>query len=258
MTGKSLRPACRRLPALGLALAALLGLAACAGGAGTGSGTATPLHRASPAELASDPIRVYDPFEPVNRGIYSFNASFDRFVYLPALNIYQTVTPNFVEDRVSAFFNNLTEFRNGLNGALQLRREVAGTAIYRLFVNSTLGVFGLFDVATPLGHPAAPEDFGQTLGYWGSPPGPYLVLPVLGPSNLRDTTGFAVDTGVTGMLPPASTVNDSVFFNPAVYVLYVLDQRKQTGFRYHATGSPFEYELVRYLYTQARAFQIRG
>lgn len=216
----------------------------------------TPLHTADDAALATDPIRIYDPIEPVNRGIYSFNAAFDRWVFLPVVDAYAYVTPDFVEDRVSSFFNNLTEIRNGFNGALQLRREVAGTAVYRFFVNSTLGVFGFFDVATPLGHPPKKEDFGQTLGWWGTGAGPFIVLPILGPSNLRDTTGFAVDTAATNFIPPASLINDAVYFNPAVFGLYVIDQRHQTGFRYHRTGSPFEYDLVRYLYTRAREFQI--
>ena len=109
--------------------------------------------------------------------------------------------PDFVEDRISSFFNNLSEFRNGLNGALQGRADVAGTALSRLLVNSTVGIVGLFDVATGFGIPEHEEDFGQTLGRWGMRSGPYIVLPILGPSNLRDAGGFAADTAATNFLP---------------------------------------------------------
>jgi phospholipid-binding lipoprotein MlaA len=202
------------------------------------------------------PIDVYDPLEGFNRHVYNFNARFDRYVFLPVVNGYTRVTPDFLEDRVSSFFNNLSEFRNGVNGTLQGRPQVAGTALARLFINSTVGVLGLFDLATEFGIPEHEEDFGQTLGRWGMRSGPYLVLPILGPSNLRDAGGVAADTAATNLLPVVQDVNDSVYFNPAVYTLYFIDARRRVGFRYYRSGSPFEYDLIRFLYTKKRELDI--
>ena len=242
--------ALRRLARLG----ALLLLAACA----ETPGTQPPLHALTPTqqeELGKND--VYDPFERVNRGVYNFNKVADDYVLLPAVGAYEFVVPVFVQDRVTNFFNNLLEFRNGINGALQLRREPAGYAIGRLMINSSLGVFGLFDVATPLGYPVHEEDFGQTLGWWGVGNGPYLVLPLLGPSNLRDTTGLVVDTVLQSSLPVVRTVNEDVFFSPAVYALYAIDRRRIQPFRYWESGTPFEYDLVRFLYTRKRELDIQ-
>lgn len=132
-----------------------------------------------------------------------------------------------------------------------------GTALRRFLINSTVGVLGLFDPATGLGYRQRPEDFGQTLGRWGVGDGPYLVLPVLGPSNARDTVGVAGDTAATQFVPGISDINDAVYFNAAVYALYFIDQRHRVGFRYFASGSPFEYDLVRFVYTKERELDIR-
>jgi phospholipid-binding lipoprotein MlaA len=100
------------------------------------------------------------------------------------------------------------------------------------------------------------EDFGQTLGWYGIGAGPYLVLPILGPSNLRDTTGLATDAIAQATIPVAATVNDEVFRDPAVYALYLVDRRKLQPFRYYESGTPFEYDFVRYFYTRKRELDI--
>ncbi len=166
------------------------------------------------------------------------------------------MTPVFVQHRVSNFFNNLEELRNTLNSLLQLRPEVASRAVIRFLVNSTVGLLGTFDVAGDLGVAPQPEDFGQTLGWWGTPPGAYLVLPVLGPSNFRDATGRGVDFVADYTVPPAAQINDAVYFSPAVLALYAIDARHQETFRYYQTGSPFEYDFVRFLYTKSRELSI--
>ncbi len=157
---------------------------------------------------------------------------------------------------MSNFFSNLTEFRNATNGVLQARPDVAGRAVLRFLVNSTAGLFGLFDVAAPLGAGQQPEDFGQTLGRWGLGAGPYLVVPVLGPSSARDLGGVAADSGIATTLPPQWIVTDWVYFNPRVYVLYSVDLRRNVSFRYYGSGSPFEYDLVRFLYTKKRELEV--
>ena len=241
-----------------LVVLATLWVGACAAVPAGRLGTAPARHQPTPAQQsASYPLRVYDPWEGWNRGVYHFNAWFDRWVFLPAVRGYEAVTPVFVQHRVTDFFANLGEFRNIGNSAFQLNRESTGTGIARLFVNSTMGVGGLFDVATAFNIRERREDFGQTLGRWGSPPGPYMVVPILGPSSVRDFSGYLVDTSLGTYVPPEALVRELVYVSPAVYVLYAIDQRKQIDFRYFGSGSPFEYDYVRFLYIKARELEIR-
>jgi len=235
------------------------GLAACAATPADQLGTIPPMHELSPAEkAAATPLRVWDPIEGTNRAVYNFNARFDQWIFLPAVRAYEFVTPDFVENRVTHFFSNLAEFRNASNGLLQARPDAAGRAVIRLALNSTIGLLGLFDVATPMGVSREPLDFGLTLGRWGVGNGPYLVVPVLGPSNGRDFSGLVVDTAIASYVPPESIVTDYVYFNPLVYVLYAIDLRRNIDFRYFGSGSPFEYDYVRFLYTRKRELQIRA
>lgn len=200
------------------------------------------------------PIDVYDPYERVNRGIYLFNAQFDRYVFLPLVNAYQFITPDFFEDRVTSFFSNLTELPTFVNASLQGNLPHMSRSSLRFFINSTVGLIGMIDIATELGYPQEREDFGQTLGVWGVGAGPYLVLPVLGPSSLRDTVGAVVDSIPASLAVPPEVSTDPTY--AATYGLRPLDARKNTGFRYYMTGSPFEYEQVRLLYTKKRELDI--
>lgn len=243
-----------RVPAV-LALAGLL--AACAATPVRELGSVPPRHQPGPElQAAAYPVDVHDPLEGLNRSIYMFNARFDEQIFLPVVNAYRYVLPDFVERRISSFFANLTEFRNGTNGLLQLRPDVTGRAVIRFALNTTIGLIGLFDVATPMGVDRHAEDFGQTLGRWGVGPGPFLVLPILGPSSLRDFAGFAADAAIGNGVPPQATVNDWVYSDPSVYLLYAVDQRRNVSFRYYGTGSPFEYDLVRFLYMKKRELEI--
>jgi len=201
-------------------------------------------------------VDVHDPLEPMNRAIYKFNAMFDRAIFLPVTELYQLATPTFVQNRVSNFFSNLSEIMTFANSILQGKIERASRALVRFVVNSTVGLAGLFDPMTALGTRQQREDFGQTLGTWGFPEGPYLVLPILGPSNFRDTLGLAGDTIAYQKLDlfgVASFERD----RPAITALRAIDQRSQIGFRYYETGSPFEYDLVRLLYTRKRQLEIK-
>jgi len=204
------------------------------------------------------PLLVYDPIEPVNRSIYTFNAGFDRYVFLPVVRAYETVTPEFVRNRIADFFTNLAEFRNFTNSTLQLKTEKAGRAVLRFVINVMFGFGGFYDIAGAKGIPQENEDFGETLGYWGAGPGPYLVVPILGPSNLRDGTGQVVDAlAFTFILPSAVTGPTArIFYYSTNYGLRPLDVRSQVAFRYYGTGSPFEYDLVRFLYTEKRKLDI--
>ena len=142
-----------------------------------------------PSAYASDD----DPLEPMNRAIFEFNEIIDDNVLKPIAKGYKYVTPDPVEVGISNFFGNLGEIGTITNDLLQLKFAQAGRDTMRFFLNSTLGIFGIFDVATPLGLSKNKEDFGQTLGFWGVPDGPYLVLPFLGPSSFRDGPSMIVD-----------------------------------------------------------------
>ena len=136
---------------------------------------------------------VYDPIEPVNRAVFAFNMTLDRFILEPVARGYRFVTPEAARRSVANFLANLRSPVIFANDALQGERDRAGVTLGRFMINTTLGEAGLFDPATTLGYPRHDEDFGQTLGVWGMPAGPYLMLPLLGPSNGRDTTGRVGD-----------------------------------------------------------------
>lgn len=201
------------------------------------------------------PLLVYDPLEPVNRSIYTFNAGFDRYVFLPVVRAYETVTPEFVRNRISDFFLNLGEFRNFTNSTLQLKTEKAGRAVLRFVINVMFGFGGLYDIAGAKGIPQQNEDFGETLGYWGAGAGPYLVVPILGPSNLRDGTGAVVDAVAFTYVLPAEVASSTAYY-VTMYGLRPIDARSRVAFRYYGTGTPFEYDLVRFFYTEKRKLDI--
>jgi phospholipid-binding lipoprotein MlaA len=136
----------------------------------------------------------YDPLERVNRGIFWFNDKLDIFLLEPIAKGWDFVLPNRIQACIADAFSNAKFPIDFTNNLLQAKPKAAGTTLGRFLLNTTLGVAGLFDVAAAAGVPAHEEDFGQTLGVWGLGNGPYLVLPVLGPSTFRDAAGRAVDS----------------------------------------------------------------
>ncbi|OBX37080.1 VacJ family lipoprotein [Halomonas elongata] len=172
------RPSTQSVPGLGRVLLAGLALAALSGCATTSGGT-----EANPE----------DPWEGFNRGVFAFNDTLDRYALKPVAQGYHFVTPDPVETGVGNFFSNLGEIRTTLNSLLQGKGANAGASTGRFLINSTVGVLGIFDVASHMDLTAREEDFGQTLAVWGVDSGPYLVLPFLGPSTVRDTGGLPVD-----------------------------------------------------------------
>ena len=135
-----------------------------------------------------------DPFEGFNRSVFQFNEKMDQTVVKPVAETYQQITPQPVQTGVKNFFGNLSDVWSTVNNALQLKPVPTAESFMRVLVNSTVGLYGVLDIATELKLERHSEDFGQTLGYWGVPSGPYLVLPLLGPSTLRDTASLSVDT----------------------------------------------------------------
>lgn len=200
-------------------------------------------------------LNVYDPWESWNRRVYHFNYRFDEWVFLPVVHGYEYVTPRFVRSGVSNFFSNIAEVPSLLNSLLQFKGKRAMNTTARLLFNTTFGVLGLWDPATRMGLPRQPEDFGQTLGFYGVPAGPYLMLPILGPSNLRDTGGLVTDF-VAGQQVDYLGVASASGDYWEIPTLEVIDRRYSNSFRYGQMNTPFEYEKLRYFYTEARKLQI--
>jgi phospholipid-binding lipoprotein MlaA len=145
------------------------------------------------ASVPGQGLNPQDPFETTNRRVSDFNDSLDRSLLKPVATQYKQAVPEVMQDGVHNFFGNLTDIWSTANNALQLKpMETAETGL-RVAVNSVFGIYGLFDWGTRLGLQRHNADFGQTLGYWGVPAGPYVVLPIFGPSNVRDTLGLVVD-----------------------------------------------------------------
>jgi phospholipid-binding lipoprotein MlaA len=223
----------------------------------TGPNSLPPLrtYEAVVTEPGPHLLEVDDPIEGFNRGTYRFNYYFDEYLYHPVVRAYEIALPDYVKDRISDALDNIGEFGNLTNNLLQTKFKDAGITLSRFLVNSTAGFAGLWDPATDMGLTRKPADFGQTLGHYRMGSGPYVMLPALGPSNVRDTTGLAADAAAFSLVGPVAWVNE-----PAVSVAYgginALDKRHRIPFRYHQTGSPFEYDLLRMLYTIKREFDV--
>jgi phospholipid-binding lipoprotein MlaA len=141
-----------------------------------------------------------DPWEPTNRAIYSFNETLDKVALKPLAQGYEAITPSPVRDSVRNFYSNLDDVTVFANSLLQFKLEQAASDLLRVAFNTTFGLFGVWDVATEMGLKKHNEDFGQTLGRWGIDSGPYLVLPVFGPSSFRDGVGLVVDSYNTDLV----------------------------------------------------------
>jgi len=151
----------------------------------------------SPSNAATGPINIYlddvDPLEEINRPIFEFNQTLDQNLIEPIAISYRDETPESVKEGISNFFSNLGDVSTLANQILQLKVEDGFVTLSRFIINTTIGLAGIFDPASELGLTKKDEDFGQTLGVWGIPEGPYFVIPILGPSTLRDTAGLYVD-----------------------------------------------------------------
>ena len=135
-----------------------------------------------------------DPWENVNRSIFGFNEWIDTYALKPVAKGYDTVTPKPVQQLVSNFFSNLGEIRNAANSLLQLKIGDTLTAVSRFGINSTIGMLGMLDVASPLGIEKRYQDFGLTLAHWNVPSGPFVVVPLLGPRTVRSGVGIFPDS----------------------------------------------------------------
>ena len=224
------------------ALVLLAGLAACGGG----------------APNAVSPDGVFDPYETQNRKVHAFNRGLDRALVRPAAIGYSTVLPDEVEDSIGHFASNLGQPSVMVNSLLQGDLRGAGLSTVRFLTNSTLGIFGLADVAAEFNLPEHDTDFGETLHVWGAREGPYLELPVLGPSTVRDTTGIVVDLFTN----PLSYVVDEPerYYGTAAGVASGLSTRGRftetvDSILYESADS---YAQARLIYLQNRRFELGG
>ena len=205
----------------------------------------------------SNIMDAYDPFEPLNRRIYYFNYQFDRFVALPVSNSYKFFLPQTVRTGIGNFFSNLYEPISAINGVLILDYKAAFTGIGRFFINTTIGVAGLFDVATHMNIPKHEVTLNDTLAIYGINNGPYLILPFLGPSDLRNAGSLLTTFILRAPLDPINVYggSNSLWKDLTIKGLEAVDTRSDVDFQYYSLGTPFEYEYVRLLYL--RSMEIR-
>jgi phospholipid-binding lipoprotein MlaA len=190
-----------------------------------------------------------DPWQPFNRAVFKFNTDFDNAFFKPVAKGYRAITPEPVDRSVTNFYDNIADITSAVNNTLQFKLSRAGSDVGRVLVNTTVGVLGLFDVATNMGLPRYQEDFGQTLGYWGVGTGPYLVLPILGPSSVRGTVGLAGDIVVD---PFFSISKDEIYWG--FVVLRAVDDRADllTAGELLDEAAIDRYSFVRDAYLQRR------
>jgi phospholipid-binding lipoprotein MlaA len=224
--------------------------AASAGGEAGTAGAAQPV---TPADAPS--MYTYDPWDRLNRFTYRFNARFDEAIFLPTANLYRRI-PSPLRAGVHNFFGNLSEVDSIVNYTLQAQFKRGVRSLGRFVINSTVGIGGLIDVAKHLKLPRAPTGFSNTLAKWGMHPGPYLVIPLIGPSTLRDGVGFLGDFATTYGINLADLYRGDVSWG--LDVADAVDQRANVNFRYYASGSPFEYENIRFLYVRKRLIEDEG
>lgn len=191
-----------------------------------------------------------DPWEPMNRAIFRFNETVDRWTLKPLAQGYQKVTPDVVEDGVHNVFRNIGETHNLVNNLLQFKLRDAGIDTARFFFNTTFGLLGFFDVATKMGLQRNDEDFGQTLGAWGVKSGPYVVLPFLGPSTVRDSVALYADSHISAY----RYINDVPARN-SMFALNVVDVRANLlSTEKLIVGD--RYRFVRNAFLQNREFKV--
>ena len=208
---------------------------------------------------------INDSLEPFNRRMYAFNTQLDRKVLYPASQVYAAIVPKPIRIGIENFYNNFKEIPTMINSLLQFRPKKAANALGRFVVNSTLGLLGTNDVAKKFGLKKNWETMGDTLGVYGVPTGSYLVLPLLGPSTLRDGLGSFADMAMEGYV--RRKVETELFFDTGVFdkniygftrpIVTGLNARSLIGFRYGDLNSPFEYDLVKALYYNYRKMQVR-
>jgi phospholipid-binding lipoprotein MlaA len=202
---------------------------------------------------ASTPGRPYDPFEASNRVMYAINEPLDKYFAKPIAQWWVDYVPSIIRAGVTNYVNNIDDMFSAVNGLLQGKLDKAGNDMGRVMLNTGFGLLGLIDIATDAGIPRGNEDFGQTFGYWGIPQGPYLFIPLFGPSTVRDGTG----TILRLLWSPTTEIPDVAVRN-VIYGLGAIDLRAQalgaTSLIEQASLDP--YTFVRRAYLQRREYEV--
>lgn len=202
---------------------------------------------------ATTPGTPGDPFEAGNRVMYAIHEPVDRYVAKPVAQFYVDYTPSPFRTAVTNFGNNIGDLFSGINGLLQGKLDKAGHDFGRVLINTGFGLLGLIDIASDAGIPRGEEDFGQTFAYWGVPQGPYLFVPLLGPTTLRDGSG----TVIRILASPTGALADSTL-QTAIAGLAAIDGRSHalgaTSIVEQAALDP--YTFIRRAYLQRRNFEI--
>lgn len=193
---------------------------------------------------------INDPFEDINRVTHNINDTLDNAIAKPVAEVYGEITPEFIQNRVTRFFKNLAEIDTFINQLLQGKPKLALNDFGRFTINSTIGLYGLFDPATKLGLQAHDEDFGQTLGVWGVPDGPYIVLPVIGPSNARDLLSRPISSFLSGTFAMTDT--------EVKITLTLLDaiETRERYLDFEAMMTGDVYTFMKDAYVQSRDYEI--
>ena len=207
---------------------------------------------------------INDSLEPFNRRMYAFNTQLDRKVVYPASRVYAAIIPKPIRKGISNFSQNFSEISTFVNSVLQLKPGKAANALGRFVVNSTVGLLGVTDVAKNMGMKRDPETMGDTLGHYGVSSGSYVVLPMFGPSSVRDAIGTGIDAVTEGAA--RGVAEEKLFFDTGVFdktvygftrpVVTGLNARSLISMRYGDLNSPFEYDFVKALYYNYRKIQV--
>ncbi len=199
-----------------------------------------------------------DPYEPANRFFYNVNDKIDRYAFKPIAKGYVAITTQGIRNHVGNFVTNIAEGGRTVNFMLEGKPRDAGTSLVRMVVNSTVGIGGIFDPATSLGYPETDTDFGLTLAEWGVAPGPYLYLPVFGPSGIRDAAGIPVQFFLTpiAVAPESEALNIFSYSETALRLVNTRAQYLQPIDQIETTALD-PYATFRSLYRQVRASQLQ-
>lgn len=201
---------------------------------------------------ASTGTNPADPWESWNRKVYSFNKTLDKTIAKPAAAGYKAITPDFVETGVSNVFSNILDIPNFLNNLLQGKGKDSLSDLSRFVINSTLGIAGLWDPASSMGLNKHDEDFGQTLAVWGVSDGPYLMLPVLGPSTLRDSLAYPINSEMNLL----NHIDNIPTRNQMNFLDLVAQRAKLIKLESQLEAATDEYLFVRDIWLQNRKYKI--
>ena len=196
-----------------------------------------------------------DSLGPLNRRIYKFNALADRTVIEPTIRTYDYYTPQFVQDRIYYFFENFSEIKTAGNLVLQGRIPETLETVFRFGINSSIGLLGTFDVASKMGFPKYSETLGNTLAYYGVGEGFYIVAPFLGPTTIRDISGFGIESYGINKLDPYDSIHidvGSIYFS----TIFGLQTKKNAGIYFGESDYIFEYEYIQYLSKKLREYNL--